>query len=165
MNHVVSPDRNAAPGRWLRLFYRAPVALYRHGGGGFERAIGWRWIMLVTRGRRSGREHAVMLDLLGHEGDRYYVQAAYGRRADWLRNIEASGEFEAQVGRRRFTARLEHIADDEARRIMLSYVEAHPIYSPFIARMLGYPGPLRAFATVADWLVDTFGMLAILDQS
>ena len=161
----MSAEIEAPPARWLRILYRVPVGLYRLGAGGLIRAVGLRWILVITRGRKSGREHAVVLDLLGEEGDRHYVQAAYGRRADWLRNVEAAGDFVAQVGRRRFAARLEYVAGDEARRIMLAYLDAHPFYSPFIAWMLGYRGPLRSFPTVADWLIARFGMLAIVRVS
>ena len=158
----MSPEIEARPARWLRLLYRIPVGLHRLGAGGLVRAVGLRWILVVTRGRKSGREHAVVLDLLGEEGNRFYVQAAYGRRADWLQNVEAAGDFVAQVGRRRFTARLEQVPNHEARRVMLAYLEAHPLYSPFIAWMLGYRDSLRSFPAIADWLVDRFSMLAIV---
>jgi deazaflavin-dependent oxidoreductase (nitroreductase family) len=158
----MGPQGNPRPGFWLRLLYRLPVELYRSGAAGWESAIGLSWILLVTRGRKTGREHAVMLDLLGAVGDRYYVQAAYGEAADWRKNIEAAGEFEAQVGSDRFDARLEVCDDSEADRIMLAYVKAHPIYSPSIAWMLGYRGSLREPESVARWLVERFGMLAVV---
>ena len=153
---------NPRPGPWLRLLYRVPVGLYRLGAAGGERALGLSWILLVTRGRKTGREHPVMLDLLGVEGDRHYVQAAYGEHADWRKNIEAAGNFDAQVGREHFQARLEVCDAHEARRVMLAYIEAHPFYSPLIARMLGYRGPLREPEAIASWLVDRFGLLAIV---
>src|SRR5262249_44181662 len=120
----MSPEANPPPGRWLRGLYRAPLALYRHGGAGWEAWIGWRWILVITRGRKTGREHAVLLDLIGQNqnDERFFVQAAYGRRADWVLNAEAAGELEAQVGRRRFVARMEWVADEEARRVMRAYV-------------------------------------------
>jgi len=157
----MSSHGNPRPGLWLRLLYRVPVALYRAGAAGWETALGLAWILIVTRGRKTGREHAVMLDLLGVEGDRYYVQAAYGERADWRKNIAAAGEFEAQVRADRFDARLEACDEREARRVMLAYVEAHPTYSPFIAWMLGYRGP-REPESIAGWLVARFGLLAIV---
>lgn len=157
----MSSRGNPPPGLWLRLLYRVPVALYRVGAAGWETALGLSWILVVTRGRKSGREHAVMLDLLDVEGDRYYVQAAYGERADWRKNVAAAGKFEAQVGTHRFAARLEVCDDREARRVMLRYVQEHPLYSPAIAWMLGYRGP-REPESVSAWLVDRFGLLAIV---
>jgi deazaflavin-dependent oxidoreductase (nitroreductase family) len=154
----------ARPGKLLRALYRAPLVAYRLGLAGREHWIGMHWILVVTRGRRSGREHAVLLDLLGEDASRrrHYVQAAYGRAADWVRNIEAHPRFEAQVGTERFAARMEPAQEEDARAVMLAYVRAHSFYSPFIARMLGYPGSLRDPAAVADWLVHRFGMFAIV---
>jgi hypothetical protein len=57
------------------------------------------------------------------------------------------------------------VPDEEARAVMLAYVRAHALYSPFIARMLGYPGAMRDAQAVADWLVDRFAMLAIVRAS
>jgi hypothetical protein len=157
----------ARPGPVLRALYKAPLVAYRLGLAGREHWIGMHWIAVVTRGRRSGKEHTVLLDLLGHDRERgrRYVQAAYGRDADWVRNAEASGgSVAAQVGRERFAARLESVAPGEAHAVMLAYVRAHSLYSPFIARMLGYRGTLRDHAAVADWLVDQFGMYAIVRE-
>ena len=155
---------NQRPGRWLRVLYRAPVVAYRLGLAGRESWIGMHWVLIVTRGRRSGREHSVLVDLLGKDEPRgrYFVQSAYGRSADWVKNIEARPLFEAQVGRQRFAARLEEVSPSEALRVMTDYVEAHRFYSPFIARMLGYRGSLRATDEVAEWLVGRFGMLAVV---
>jgi len=157
-------DPVSRPGKLLRALYRAPLVAYRLGLAGREQWIGMHWILIVTRGRRSGREHAVLLDLLGEDASRgrYYVQAAYGREADWVRNIEAHPRFEAQVGTERFPARMESAPAEEARAVMLAYVRAHSFYSPFIARMLGYPGSLRDPEAVAEWLVQRFGMFAIV---
>ncbi len=154
----------ARPSPLQRALFRAPLVAYRLGLAGREHWIGMRWILIVTRGRRSGREHAVLLDRLGEDPTRgrYYVQAAYGRDADWVRNVETHPGFEAQVGTERFAARLEPVPDEEARAVMLAYVRSHALYSPFIARMLGYPGSMRDAEAVAGWLVDRFAMLAIV---
>jgi len=152
------------PARWLRAIYRMPLAVYRLGFAGSERWLGMHWLLITTTGRRSGRPHRVLVDLLGHDParGRYFIQAAYGRRADWVRNIEVHPVFEAQVGRERFRARMEEAERQEAERVMLDYVRAHPLYSPGIAWMLGYRGSLRSAESVAAWLVATFGMLAIV---
>jgi deazaflavin-dependent oxidoreductase (nitroreductase family) len=155
------------PAWWLRALYRAPLVAYRLGLAGWEPWIGMHWIMIVTRGRRSGREYSVLVDVLGTDAPRgrYFIQSAYGRSAHWMKNIEARPLFEAQVGKQRFTARLEEVSPGEARRVMSDYVRAHRFYSPFIARMLGYRGAAGDTDEVASWLVDRFGMLAIVAVS
>src|ERR1044072_10777 len=114
----------ARPGPVMKVVYRAPLVAYRLGLAGGEHWIGMHWLALTTRGRKSGREHTVLLDLIGEDRQRrrYYVQAAYGRDADWVRNAEARGTIDAQVGIERFTARLEMEAADEARAVMLASV-------------------------------------------
>ena len=37
------------------------------GLGGMERIIDFRLMRLTTKGRRTGRPHTVMVDVLGHE--------------------------------------------------------------------------------------------------
>ncbi len=152
------------PGPLLRALYRMPLRLFRAGLAGWEPLIGMRWILVATRGRRSGKRHEVLLDLIGEDeaSGRYFVQAAYGRNADWVRNIEATGAFEAQVGRDRFPAVLTTLPAGEAEEVMLRYVRAHPFYSPGIAWTLGYPGDRREPRAVARWLVASFGMFAVV---
>lgn len=155
------------PGPILRALYRAPLVAYRFGLAGREHWLGLRWILIETRGRRTGRRHAVLVDLLGEEPEsgRHFVQSAYGGSADWVRNVEANRRLQAQVGTERFAARLESVEPMTARRVMLAYRSAHPLYSPFIAWILGYHGPLRSAEEVAEWLVAKFGMLAIVREA
>src|SRR5262249_23230184 len=70
-----------------RLLFRAPLLLYRLGLGGLERLIGIEWIVLTTRGRRTGNSHSVMLDVIAHDAvsGTYYVQPADERRTHWVR--------------------------------------------------------------------------------
>jgi deazaflavin-dependent oxidoreductase (nitroreductase family) len=148
----------------MRRIYRAPLLAYRAGLAGREHWLGMRWILIETIGRSSGRPHTVLVDLLGEargEG-RYFLQSAYGPASDWVRNAEASQKFWAEVGGERFEARLESVDDETARRILLAYVDAHPLYSPGIAWMLGYRGPLGEHRRIATWLADRFGMLAVV---
>jgi hypothetical protein len=148
----------------MRRLYRLMLSAYRAGLAGREHWIGMRWVLIETIGRRSGRPHAVLVDLLGEarsEG-RFFLQSAYGNASDWLRNAEGGRPIWAEVGGERFAARLESVDDETARRVMLAYVHAHPVYSPLVAWMLGYLGPLGAHADIATWLVDRFGMLAVV---
>ncbi|MGH7896451.1 MAG: nitroreductase/quinone reductase family protein [Candidatus Binatia bacterium] len=150
----------------MRMIYRLPLAAYRFGLAGREHWLGMHWVLIVTTGRRTGRTHAVLVDRLGEDParGRYFVQAAYGRRADWVRNVEAHPVFDAEVRGQRFRARMEEAEPREAARVMLEYVRAHPWYSPGIAWMLGYRGSLRSAEAVAAWLVENFGMFVIVRQ-
>ena len=96
-------------GRLRRSLFRIPLRLHRAGIRGLERVLGIDWIVLTTTGRRSGKPHAVMLDVVGHDAasDTYYLQPADGRRADWVRNVAANPVVTAEVGGRRFRARVQ----------------------------------------------------------
>jgi len=84
----------------LRRFFRVPVWTFRLGFGGFMRS----WIMPTTVGRRSSMPHRTVVDIVQREGDTTYV-AAYGRAADWIRNLEANRSLNADIGWREFDAK------------------------------------------------------------
>lgn len=160
----MSSSPRKRPSRLMSLIYRASLRAYRAGLGGREHWIGMRWILIETIGRRSGRPHSVLVDLLGEDPTegRFFLQSAYGVTSDWVRNAQANERFWAEVGGARFEACLESVDDETARHILSAYVGAHPVYSPCIAWMLGYDGPLGAHGQIANWLVDRFGMLAVI---
>lgn len=156
------PTRRPPP--WMRALYRAPLHAYRAGLAGREHWFGLSWVLIETFGRKTGRPHRVLVDRIGEAAAerRFFMQSAYGDDSDWVRNARANPRLFAEVRGNRFPARLETVDDVTARRIMSDYVHAHRIYSPFIAWMLGYRGRLAEPEVVASWLVDNFGMLAIV---
>ena len=143
------------PNPWLVRFFRLPVAIYRLGLPGYERLFGQRWILVTTTGRRTGRPHAVMLDLVGHDTTpgRYCIQSGWGRSVDWVRNIEAQPLVEAQLGRRRFTARVVDVSGAEGAEWALRFMKARPLQSRLMAKsMLGLE--LGSDEEVRAWLRD-----------
>lgn len=138
-----SPKPTSSPGSVRRLLFRLPLLLDRLGARtlerAFTRALGVDWIVLETRGRRSGRPHTVVLDVVGHDPmrDVYYVQPAYGR-ADWIRNVAANPDVAARVGERRFRARVRDATGREGADVVLTFLRAHPWYGRMIVRLVGY---------------------------
>jgi deazaflavin-dependent oxidoreductase (nitroreductase family) len=132
-------------GRLMRLFLRTPVRIYK-ALPGYERLFGQRWILVTTKGRRSGRPHSVMLDLVGHDEVRncYYVLPGWGRRSDWVKNIEAHPRVDAQVGRVRFSARVRDASGSEGADWMTRFMKAHPIMSIFAGMLMGMPREMLA---------------------
>ncbi len=108
-------ERWRRPGPLRRWFFRTPLALFRMGLGGLMPGQ----VMLTTVGRKSGRPHRAVVDLLKRDTatDTYYVVSAYGAHSDWYRNLEANPELEVQVGRRRFRARATTLPSDEAEEL------------------------------------------------
>ena len=76
------------------------------------------------------------------DGPELIVMSAFGRNADWLRNIEAARYAEATVGSRHFTAAYRVLDSDEAVRVVRSYEQrnrwAAPIIRMTLTRLLGW---------------------------
>ncbi|MGH7822085.1 MAG: nitroreductase family deazaflavin-dependent oxidoreductase [Candidatus Binatia bacterium] len=149
----------------LATFLRPPYLFHRLGLLGWERFLGQEWIVITTVGRRTGRPHTVMLDLVGHDptGGRYYVQPGWPGGSDWVRNVEASPRVEAQVGRERFAGRVVRVPGDEGAEWAYRFARKHPIHSFLIGRLiLGWRPPAEGGeAAVREWMARQFVFFAV----
>lgn len=79
-------------------------------------AIGLGWLvgrivlLLTTTGRKSGKPRVTPLQYEEIDGA-YYLGAARGLKADWLRNLQANPQVEIRVGTRRFQGCAEVVTD------------------------------------------------------
>jgi len=123
------------PGLLLRVFFRAPVVLYRIGLGGLMPMQ----LLLTTVGRKSGRPRQAVVDVLRRDAatDTYYVVSAYGARSDWYRNLQANPAVRVQVRWRRFAARATILAKEEAEKVLLDFRRQHRLYSRVTLRLVG----------------------------
>jgi deazaflavin-dependent oxidoreductase (nitroreductase family) len=62
------------------------------------------FLYLTTTGRLTGRPREIEL-WFTRLGDRHYLVAEHGLRAQWVRNLVADDRVQVRVGRRRFAAR------------------------------------------------------------
>lgn len=124
------------PPPWLTAVLRAPVVLFRL-------RLGWlfgrRLLLLSHVGRRSGRERAAVVEVVGHEHDPpvWYVAAAWGERSDWYRNLNQNPNAEITVGRDRHRVVAKVVDIDHAAAVHAEYVREHPWAAYLIGRMLG----------------------------
>ncbi|WP_250557011.1 nitroreductase family deazaflavin-dependent oxidoreductase [Pseudonocardia lacus] len=123
--------------RWLRSAFRVPDRLYRHGWGFL---LGRRFLRLVHVGRRSGRRYATVLEVVAFDPavSEYVVVSGFGRRADWLRNIEAGGPVEVTVGRATFPVEHRVLGTDEALGVFADYERRHRALGPVLRRVLSW---------------------------
>lgn len=128
-------NRRRRPGLFLRWFFRAPVMLYRIGLGGLM----FGQLLLTTVGRKSGRPHQTVIDLLGHDAatNTYYVLSAYGRHSDWYRNLQANPQIRVQVRWRKFPARATTLPQKEAEEVALDFWRRHRLYVRTMLRLIG----------------------------
>jgi deazaflavin-dependent oxidoreductase (nitroreductase family) len=137
-------DPPPRPGRLRRLLFRLPLTLEGMSGRWMERLftriVGVPWIVLETIGRRTGRLHRVTLDIVGHDHARdvYYVQPAYGRGSDWVRNVHANPAIRARVRDQWLDVRVRDATGPEGAAVVLAFVRAHPLYARIIIWFVGY---------------------------
>ena len=123
------------PGRLLRILFRLPLILYRGGLGGLIPMQ----ILLTTMGRKSGRSHRVVVDIIGGNKTKgiYYVSAAFGPRSDWYLNLRANSTVQAQIGRRKFAARAVILPLKEAEDLLVEFVRLHRRYARVMMGVIG----------------------------
>jgi len=88
--------------------------------------IGRIILLLTTTGRRSGMKRITPLqyELIGAD---YYLGAARGVKADWVRNIQANSQVEIRVGEEYFQGNAEVITDpSKFADFMEVRLERHP---------------------------------------
>ena len=124
----------------LKLFFKTPVFLHKLGiVWWIEKFTGAQWMLITTTGRKSGKPKQVMVDVMKYdkETDTYYVQAAYGARADWVRNIQANPVFHGQVGRRKFEARAVELTAGEGEEMLVAFYRNVPKYARTVMSLGG----------------------------
>ena len=72
--------------------------------------IGRIILLLTTTGRRSGLKRVTPLQY-EKIGEEYYLGAARGVKADWVRNIQSCPQVEVRVGAKRFYGTAEVVTD------------------------------------------------------
>jgi deazaflavin-dependent oxidoreductase (nitroreductase family) len=90
----------------------------------FARAPGW--MLLTTRGRRTGLPREVLLPCV-RTADLIMTMSTYGMRSDWIRNLRKDPAVQVTSGGQVVPARAE-IITDLARKHAL--VTAHPFFAP-----------------------------------
>jgi len=95
-------------------------------------------MLLTTIGRKTGKPHRVVVDIVKHDenNDVYFVNAAWGLKSDWFRNLRANPNVQVQVGRRKFNAKATVLPSKEAGDILIEFISRHPNYVPLMMRVI-----------------------------
>lgn len=119
----------------LKAALRAPQLVYRRGWG---HLYGHRLLLLTHRGRRTGRVHHTVLEVVRYDPAtrEATVMSGWGPRADWLQNVLAGGEAQVSIGRDWFVADVRLLAPDEAIAALRYYERRHPLLRPIVHPML-----------------------------
>lgn len=100
---------SASPFDWTKMKHIQKIhrVLYALGLGPL---IGRLILLLTTTGRKSGLKRVTPLQY-EKIGDDYYLGAARGRKADWVRNIQSDPRVEIRVGAKRFEGQAEVVTE------------------------------------------------------
>mgnify|MGYP001549684610 CR=1 FL=1 len=121
----------AYPTGLMRYIHRIPLRLYR---AGFGSLIGWApFLVLTTRGRRSGKARHAVLEYRRH-GSKYYLLSIWGERPHWYQNILNDPQVTVQFGG--YTSAAEATVVDtpaEAMRALLMFKRKSPLFDAIMA--------------------------------
>jgi deazaflavin-dependent oxidoreductase (nitroreductase family) len=97
-----------------------------------------RKIVLLNRGRKSGRLYKTPLSILHESPERgeIFVAPMFGRDADWYRNVIAGGLVEIHVRGKKRNVAWRELDEAERHAAREAFRGAHPIYSRILLRRL-----------------------------
>ena len=136
---------------WGKTLSRLPLVLYRLRLG---RLLGHRFLVVVHRGRRSGRPYRTVLEVVQWDAVRQeaVVASGWGERANWWRNLRAAPAQEVWLGGRRFVPRQRFLDRAERMEVLRGYRRAHPLAARTLGPLLGIPmgdAPRRSLSEAA----------------
>jgi deazaflavin-dependent oxidoreductase (nitroreductase family) len=120
---------------WL---LRLPVGLYRAHLGFL---LGERFLMLSHTGRKTGRLHRSVIEIVDHDkaSDTYYAVSGWGEKSNWYRNIMANPRVTVQVKNRIFQSDAQRVSPDVGAQVLVDYARKHPFALREIAGIMKYP--------------------------
>jgi deazaflavin-dependent oxidoreductase (nitroreductase family) len=138
---TASRPRPAPPRGLLRWLLSLPTYLYRAHLGFL---LGHRFLVLVNDGRRTGRRHETPLEVLRYDPStrEAIVAAGWGRKTQWLHNVEAGLAREVWIGRDRYVPSYRTLDVGEAAEMLESYEDHSGLPKGFVrsvlSRLLGW---------------------------
>ena len=136
------------PNRALALGLRLPSYLYRFRLG---RLLGHRFLLLTHRGRKSELTRRTPLEVLHYDpySQESVVLSAWGKKADWYRNIEASLALQVETAGERYSPASRFLTSEEAYTVITEYVIRHPLAARVLERISGFPVTRSAASRMA----------------
>ena len=128
------------PGGLLLLALRLPILLYHARLGGL---LGQRFLLLTHVGRKTGKRHQTVLEVVRHDrlNDIWLVAAGWGEKADWYRNIRQHPQVEMMLGTRTAEFSATVLPVERAAQELFDYARRHPLAFREIASLYLGRGP------------------------
>ncbi|HEX9042569.1 MAG TPA: nitroreductase family deazaflavin-dependent oxidoreductase [Trebonia sp.] len=138
------------PGRLALAVFRLPLRLYRRSG---RLLLGDTFLLLVHAGRKTGQPYSTVAMVLRHDphSGEAVICSAWGKDADWVRNIQAHPALKVQIGRESFTPDQRFLSPDESAAVLAGFQRRHPYRARLLASVLGW-GDLRSEAAAREFV-------------
>ncbi|MFI8520933.1 nitroreductase family deazaflavin-dependent oxidoreductase [Streptomyces sp. NPDC085481] len=132
-----APQYPRTPSGWKRRLFRVPIHLFRAGLGPL---FGGRLLLLIHTGRKSGRSHEVVLEVVAHDRDQgtWTVASGFGPNAQWYRNLRHTPRVTILFGRRYEVVTAGFPTPEEGGRIMTEYARRHPRAARALCHYMGF---------------------------
>jgi deazaflavin-dependent oxidoreductase (nitroreductase family) len=130
--------------------FRLPLQLYRRGWGWL---LGDTFLLLAHAGRTTGKGYSTVAMVLRYDPRtrEAVICSAWGKDADWIRNIRAHPALQVQIGRDSFTPQQHFLSDDECLAVVAGFRRRHPRRSRLLASVLGW-GDLGSDAAAREFV-------------
>jgi deazaflavin-dependent oxidoreductase (nitroreductase family) len=130
---MTQPGRRR-PSPMLKTLFDAPRWFYDHGLGWL---MGQRFLALSHVGRKSGIERQSILEVAcyDHGTQEAIVASAFGAKADWYRNIQATPSHRIRVGRTEFVPHQRFLDPAEARTVAEEFARKHRLEARLAVRV------------------------------
>ena len=124
------------PPRWGKQLARLPLVLYRLRLG---RLLGHRFLVVVHRGRRSGRPYRTVLEVVRWDPARLEatVASGWGAKASWWRNLQAAPAVEVWLAGTRYRPEQRFLNLGERVEVLDGYRREHPYAAGLLGPLLG----------------------------
>jgi deazaflavin-dependent oxidoreductase (nitroreductase family) len=138
------------PGRLALAAFRLPLPLYRWGWGWL---LGDTFLLVVHAGRKTGTPYSTVAMVLRYNPHIHeaVICSAWGKDADWIRNIQARPALRVQIGRDSFTPDQRFLTEEESLAVVAEFQRRHPHRSRLLASILGW-GDLRSDAAAREFV-------------
>ena len=125
-----------------KLFYKAFVKghtfLYKLTGGKIGgNMVGMKAIILVTKGRKTGKLRETPLTYAEIDSDKYIIASAGGapKHPDWYFNLEADPNVTVYMGAEKLDTTVQILSNQEREAVWPKIIEKHKFYEDYQSKV------------------------------
>lgn len=125
------------PKGFIKTLFGLPNWFFDHHLG---RLLGSRFIQLHHIGRRSGKIHKTVVEVIRHdaEADKIYICSGFKKKSDWFKNLVRTPNINVRFNEKVYEAFARKLSITEAGNELASYSLRHPSAMKALARFMGY---------------------------